>query len=163
VRTQQPRHCQGRENRKECDRQPKARRWEGNRDKRQDRSHGEGAGRGPGSVDALHPSSVGLAHYDASTHGVWGLTKNLALELAPHRIWVNAIAPGGIVTPGVSHMSSAPGVDQQEILQHFLARIPMGRMGEPDEIGMVALFLASDMSSYMTGTQVVVDGGVLLA
>jgi 2-deoxy-D-gluconate 3-dehydrogenase len=115
------------------------------------------------SVDALHPSSVGLAHYDASKHGVWGFTKNLALELAPHRIWVNAIAPGGIVTPGVSHMSSAPGVDPQEILQHFLARIPMGRMGEPDEIGKVALFLASDMSSYMTGTQVVVDGGVLLA
>lgn len=120
------------------------------------------------SVDALHPSSVGLAHYDASKHGVWGFTKNLALELAPHRIWVNAIAPGGIATPGVAHMSSAPGVgpgavDPQEVLQRFLARIPMGRMGEPDEIGKVALFLASDMSSYMTGTQVVVDGGVLLA
>src|SRR3989338_7708532 len=48
------------------------------------------------SIDALHPSSVGLAHYDASKHGVWGFTKNSALELAPHKIWVNAIAPGGI-------------------------------------------------------------------
>ena len=46
------------------------------------------------SIDALHPSSVGLAHYDASKHGVWGFTKNVALELAPHKIWVNAIAPG---------------------------------------------------------------------
>ena len=45
----------------------------------------------------------------------------------------------------------------------FLARIPMGRMGEPDEIGKVALFLASDLASYMTGSQIVVDGGALLA
>ena len=50
------------------------------------------------SIDALHPSSIGLAHYDASKHGVWGFTKNVALELAPHKIWVNAIAPGGILT-----------------------------------------------------------------
>lgn len=115
------------------------------------------------SVDALHPSSVGLAHYDASKHGVWGFTKNLALELAPHGIWVNAIAPGGIATPGASHMEPAPGVDPAELTRQFLARIPMGRMGEADEIGTVALFLASPMASYMTGTQVVVDGGVLLS
>lgn len=115
------------------------------------------------SVDALHPSSVGLAHYDASKHGVWGFTKNLALELAPHRIWVNAIAPGGVHTPGTSHMVSVPGVDPQELIARFAARIPMGRMGEPDEIARVALFLASEMSSYMTGAQVVVDGGVLLS
>lgn len=89
--------------------------------------------------------------------------ESLALELGPHQIWVNALAPGGIATPGCGHMSSAPGVDPQEILQRFLARIPMGRMGEPDEIGQVALLLASEMPSYMTGTQVVVDGGVLLA
>ena len=115
------------------------------------------------SIDALHPSSVGLAHYDASKHGVWGFTKNLALELAPHGIWVNAIAPGGIATPGASHMQPAPGVDPAELTRQFLARIPMGRMGEADEIGTVALFLASPMASYMTGTQVVVDGGVLLS
>jgi 2-deoxy-D-gluconate 3-dehydrogenase len=115
------------------------------------------------SVDALHPSSVGLAHYDASKHGVWGFTKNLALELAPHRIWVNAIAPGGVHTPGTTAMTSVPGIDPLEIAARFEARIPMGRMGEPDEIAKVALFLASDMASYMTGSQVVVDGGVLLA
>ncbi len=118
------------------------------------------------SIDALHPSSVGLAHYDASKHGVWGFTKNIALELAPYKIWVNAIAPGGVLTPGVQKLQrSMPvpgGIDMEKMMKAFLARIPMGRMGEPDDIGKVALFLASDMSSYMTGSQIVVDGGALL-
>ncbi len=115
------------------------------------------------SIDALHPSMIGLAAYDASKHGLWGFTKNTALELAQHKIWVNAIAPGGITTPGVAKLQSsapaAPGADPKAIL----AKIPMHRMGEPDDIGKVALFLASDMSSYMTGSQIVVDGGVLLS
>ena len=117
------------------------------------------------SIDALHPSSVGLAHYDASKHGVWGFTKNVALELAPYKIWVNAIAPGGIATPGVAKLQkgSQVTIDMKKMLEVFLAKIPMHRMGEPDDIGKVALFLASEMASYMTGTQVVVDGGVLLS
>lgn len=119
------------------------------------------------SIDALHPSSIGLAHYDASKHGVWGFTKNVALELAPHKIWVNAIAPGAIATPGVQKLQQAmpppQGVDMQKLLETFLAKIPMRRMGEADDIGKVALFLASDMASYITGTQIVVDGGVLLS
>lgn len=119
------------------------------------------------SIDALHPSSIGLAHYDASKHGVWGFTKNIALELAPHKIWVNAIAPGGIMTPGVKKVQQAmpvsPEVDMKKLMETFLTKIPMRRMGEPDDIGKVALFLASGLSSYMTGTQVVVDGGVLLS
>lgn len=119
------------------------------------------------SIDALHPSSPGLAHYDASKHGVWGFTKNVALELAPHKIWVNAIAPGGIQTPGVATMQKKmkvpAGVDMEALLKGFLAKIPMGRMGEPDDVGKVALFLASDASSYMTGSQIVVDGGYLLS
>lgn len=114
------------------------------------------------SIDALHPSMIGLAHYDASKHGVWGFTKNAALELAEHKIWVNAIAPGGIATPGVSKMPSVPDVDMEKVMAVFMAKIPMHRMGNPDDIGKVALFLASDMSSYMTGEQIVVDGGVLL-
>lgn len=119
------------------------------------------------SIDALHPSMVGLAAYDASKHGLWGFTKNAALELAQHKIWVNAIAPGGITTPGVAKMQAgapAPqGVDPKAMIEAFLAKIPMHRMGEPDDIGKVALFLASDMSSYMTGSQIVVDGGALLS
>lgn len=112
------------------------------------------------SIDAMHPSMVGLAHYDASKHGAWGFTKNAALELAPHGIRVNAIAPGGVVTPGVARMQRDGGA---EMIEAFLATIPMHRMGEPDEIATVALFLASPMSAYMTGSQVVVDGGALLS
>jgi 2-deoxy-D-gluconate 3-dehydrogenase len=118
------------------------------------------------SIDALHPSSVGLAHYDASKHGVWGFTKNVALELAPYKIWVNAIAPGGILTPGTKKLQqsipSSEGLDSQKILESFIEKIPMKRLGEPDDVGKVALFLASDMCSYMTGGQIIVDGGVLL-
>jgi len=108
------------------------------------------------SIDALHPSMVGLSHYDASKHGAWGFTKNIALELAPHGIWVNAIAPGGIATPGIGDMDDAA-------LKGFEAMIPMRRMGDPDDIARTALFLACELSSYMTGTQIVVDGGRLLA
>src|SRR3989338_5005718 len=119
------------------------------------------------SIDALHPSSVGLAVYDASKHALWGFTKNMALELAPHKIWVNAIAPGGIQTPGVEAMQSQikmpAGADPKAMIEAFMAKIPMHRMGEPDEIGKVVLFLASDMASYMTGSQIVVDGGALLS
>ncbi len=115
------------------------------------------------SIDAIHPSMIGLAHYDASKHGVWGFTLNSALELSQHKIWVNAIAPGGITTPGVAKMSQPQeGVDMKKVMEEFLAKIPMQRMGEPDDIGKVALFLASDLSSYMTGEQIVVDGGRLL-
>jgi 2-deoxy-D-gluconate 3-dehydrogenase len=119
------------------------------------------------SIDALHPSMIGLAHYDASKHGEWGFTKNAALELSAHKIWVNAIAPGGIQTPGVAAMQAGQklpkGVDPNAMIQAFLNKIPMHRMGEPDEIGTVALFLASGMSGYMTGSQIVVDGGALLS
>ncbi len=102
------------------------------------------------SIDALHPSMVGLAAYDASKHGVWGFTKNTALELSQYKIWVNAIAPGGIITPGVQDLQKNvpvdPSVDMAKVMETFMAKIPMHRMGEADEIGKVALFLASDMS-----------------
>ncbi len=114
------------------------------------------------SIDALHPSSVGLAVYDASKHGLWGFTKNTALELAPQNIQVNAIAPGGISTPGAG--AGQPKTQEMEAqAQKFLDKIPQKRLGEPDDIGKTALFLASDLSSYVTGTQVVVDGGALLS
>lgn len=119
------------------------------------------------SIDAIHPSMMGLAAYDASKHGLWGFTKNAAIELAQHKIWVNAIAPGGISTPGVAKMQArtpqAAEADMKQMIEAFLSKIPMHRMGEVDDIGKVALFLASDMSSYLTGSQIVVDGGVLLS
>jgi 2-deoxy-D-gluconate 3-dehydrogenase len=116
------------------------------------------------SIDALHPSMAGLSLYDASKHGVWGFTKSSALELAPYSIQVNAIAPGGIDTPGsTGSLATMPSDEKDKILNGFTSKIPMKRMGTSDEIGKVALFLASDMSSYMTGSQIVVDGGVLLS
>lgn len=113
------------------------------------------------SIDALHPSSVGLSVYDASKHGLWGFTKNTALELVAYDIQVNAIAPGGINSPGTG-AGKPITLEMEEILKKFMEKIPMKRMGESDEIGRAALFLSSDLSSYMTGSQIVVDGGMLL-
>jgi 2-deoxy-D-gluconate 3-dehydrogenase len=115
------------------------------------------------SIDALHPSMAGLAHYDASKHGVWGFSKNVALELAKQNIWVNAVAPGGIMTQGVATLqSNGKKVALERNPDPPKMDVPMGRMGVPDDIGKVVLFLASDMASYMTGSQIVVDGGYLL-
>lgn len=115
------------------------------------------------SIDAVHPSMVGLAHYDASKHGAWGFTKNVALELAKHGITVNAVAPGGVMTPGVAAMQSGGKVtDTERFPDAPKMDVPLGRMGVPDDIGKVVLFLASEMSDYMTGTQTVVDGGYLI-
>ncbi len=113
------------------------------------------------SIDALHPSAIGLAAYDATKHGIWGFTKNTALELAQYNISVNAIAPGGVATPGTGITDES--IQTNEGVQKFIQKVPMKRIGEPDDIGKVALFLASDLSSYMTGSQIVVDGGVLLS
>lgn len=110
------------------------------------------------SIDAIHPSMAGLAHYDASKHGVYGFTKNVALELAQYDITVNAVAPGGVATPGTGAIDGEAAAGSEAMA----AAIPMKRMGYADEIAKVVLFMASGMSSYMTGEQVVVDGGFLL-
>ena len=112
------------------------------------------------SIDSLHPSMVGLAAYDTSKHGVWGFTKNFALEVAQKGIRVNAIAPGGIATEGVAKMSG--GGMPEEAIKQFEAKIPLKRFGQPDDIATAALFCASPASSYMTGEIIVIDGGVLL-
>jgi len=128
--------------------------------------HGGGKIVNIASIDGLHPSMVGLAAYDASKGGVVMFTKNLALELAPHHINVNAIAPGGIATEGTAAPLEGSGMSEAEMeamIQQFIAnKIPMGRMGEPDDIAKAAVFLASSASDYMTGETVVVDGGTLL-
>jgi 2-deoxy-D-gluconate 3-dehydrogenase len=117
------------------------------------------------SIDALHPSMVGLAAYDSSKGGVLMFTKAFALEMAPHGVTVNAIAPGGINTEGTAAPLRDSGMTQEQMeamTEQFLAGIPLGRMGVPDDIARVALFLASPASDYMTGELLVVDGGALL-
>ena len=92
--------------------------------------------------------------YIASKSGMINLVRQAALELAPHGITVNAIAPGPIKT------NIGGGVlDNPEQLRRFTALIPMGRIGDPSEIKGLALLLASDASSFITGTVISVDGG----
>ena len=117
------------------------------------------------SIDSLHPSMIGLAAYDSSKGGVLMFTKALALEVARHDITVNAIAPGGINTEGTASPLQGSGMSEEEMramIERFAAAIPLGRMGDPDDIASVALFLASPAADYMTGGLVVVDGGRLL-
>ena len=117
------------------------------------------------SVEGLHPAPF-LGHYDASKAGVIMLTKSMALEWAPHRILVNAIAPGGIETPGLevllSHFTPPDG-NIVDTAQYHVNRTPLGRMGQPDDIAKMVLVLASGAADYMTGSLVVVDGGFLLS
>ena len=94
------------------------------------------------------------------------LTKAMALELAPHKILVNAVAPGGILTGGTvqtgMEMQEVTGKSLEQMALDLGARMPVGRMGEPDEVARVVLFLASRLADYITGETVVVDGGYLL-
>jgi len=95
------------------------------------------------------------AVYAASKGAIALLTKGLALELAPHGIRVNAIAPGYMLTSLVKGGLEADPARKQRVL----ARIPLGRLGEPDEIGGALIFLASDAASYVTGATITIDGG----
>lgn len=97
-----------------------------------------------------------LAHYSATKGGIVGMTETLAQELAPHNIRVNTVSPGAIETPMVDQLKQ-----DKKALQAMLARIPLHRMGKPEEVSNLVLFLASDDSSYMTGSTIVVDGGWL--
>jgi NAD(P)-dependent dehydrogenase (short-subunit alcohol dehydrogenase family) len=122
------------------------------------------AGRG-GTI--IHISSVGAyaaqegaSVYCATKSALIGLTKTMALELAPHGIRVNAIAPGDIRTEtseNVVHEKKERGFSGA-----YVRRVPMNRRGEPFEIGPTAVYLASDDSSYVTGETIVVDGGFLI-
>jgi len=99
--------------------------------------------------------NAGQVNYSASKSGVVGFTKSLAQELATRGICVNCIAPGFIET----RMTDALTDSQKE---GILKKIPMGRIGDAKEIASAALFLASDMSSYMTGQVLTVDGGMVM-
>lgn len=118
------------------------------------------------SIDALHPNGM-AAHYNASKGGVLMLTRALALELAPHRIHVNAVSPGGILTPGTAavrgELVRSLGVTEEGVLGGWVQRVPLGRMGEPDDVARVVLFLASRAADYITGENILVDGGYLLS
>lgn len=108
------------------------------------------------SIDGL-VGVLGMTSYSASKFAVTGMTRSAAIELGPLGIRVNSIHPGVIASPMV--------VEADEAVQAKLARLmnmqPIKRMGEPHEVASLALFLASDEASYITGAQVVIDGGHL--
>lgn len=99
---------------------------------------------------------AGGAHYTASKGGIIGLTETLAVEWAPLGITVNAIGPGAIDTPMVAGAGFTP-----EALAGLLARVPLKRMGRPEEISALVVFLASEEASYVTGATCFADGGWL--
>ena len=118
------------------------------------------------SIDAVHPSGAGLAHYGTSKHAIWGLTKSMALELGPDGIRVNAIAPGPSLTEGAVEFvqAGAPeGIDVDAQWGAYESRIPLRRLAQADDVGRAAVFLASGLASYVNGAQLVVDGGLLAA
>ncbi len=112
------------------------------------------------SMGAVRPSISVLA-YHAAKSGIIGLMKNLAFELAPFGIYVNCIVPGPIETPFWDPLSV--GMSEEKKQEFFAAlgkkEVPLGRMGQPEEIAGPALFFASELSSYVTGQVLCVAGG----
>jgi NAD(P)-dependent dehydrogenase (short-subunit alcohol dehydrogenase family) len=108
------------------------------------------------SLNARQPGT-GLAAYCAAKAGLVSLTEVAALELAPRRIRVNAVAPGLVVTP-----LTAPAMDIPGVRDGYLENTPLGRSGEPGEIGAVIRFLLSDDAAWITGETVDVNGGAHL-
>ena len=99
----------------------------------------------------------GLAHYVATKGGVMQLARAMALELAPAGVTVNLIAPGTIETDLNRQALADPATRQAR-----LARIPMRRLGQPEDVAGAAVFLASDAASYVTGATITIDGGLTL-
>jgi 3-oxoacyl-[acyl-carrier protein] reductase len=107
------------------------------------------------STAAYLGSTTGHAPYDASKGGIISFTISLAREVARQGIAVNAVAPGMMVTEMTADTLAANR-------EKYLARIPIGRIGDPEEVASVVVFLASDRASYMTGTVLNVSGGLLM-
>jgi NAD(P)-dependent dehydrogenase (short-subunit alcohol dehydrogenase family) len=96
--------------------------------------------------------------YSATKAAVRSFARTWILDLKERKIRVNAISPGPIGTPGLDGLGRTEGIGEQ-LKAALVASVPLGRMGTPDEIARAAVFLASDDSSYVTGTELFVDGG----
>ncbi len=120
----------------------------------------EAAGGGTIVNTASYTGLTGMSYvgaYAASKHAIIGLTRVAALELASRKIRVNAVCPGAIDTP----MSNPDGADPDALDELYRKLVPLGRVGRPDEVARLALFLSCEDSSYITGQPFVIDGGWL--
>ena len=117
------------------------------------------------SIEAILPFAKGLVHYDVSKAGVIALSRALAREYGKEGFRVNVLVPGGIETESVKKLKKETifklKMDVIQSGKQFYSRLPIGRMGKPDEVALVALFLASDLSTYVHGALIPVDGGFL--
>ncbi|MEA1872552.1 MAG: SDR family NAD(P)-dependent oxidoreductase [Chloroflexota bacterium] len=119
-----------------------------------------------GSIEAIIPFVEGLASYSISKAGVIALTRSLAKEYGKNGFRINAIIPGGIVTPGTKAVAREVTQLRLSLLRTgvlFSTRLPLKRGGQPDEVARIAVVLASDLSSYVHGALIPVDGGFLSA
>jgi NAD(P)-dependent dehydrogenase (short-subunit alcohol dehydrogenase family) len=112
------------------------------------------------SSSSAQAGAARMAHYVASKAGVIGLTRALALELAPHGITVNTIPPGMIDTPMLRGAAAGGDISQLDKLARRM--IPVGRLGTPEEIAATCGFLCSDEAGFITGQVVGVNGGMVL-
>jgi 3alpha(or 20beta)-hydroxysteroid dehydrogenase len=109
------------------------------------------------SIDGLKGSNA-VSAYSASKWGMRGLTKVAAMELGPRGVRVNSVHPGGIQTPMTTRAEQTP--EAAEATRKFYKGVPIGRVGQPEEVARVSLFLASEDASYMCGAEIAVDGGM---
>ncbi|HEV2677382.1 MAG TPA: SDR family oxidoreductase [Aliidongia sp.] len=126
----------------------------------------DSARRNPAGAALLFTSSLqglkakpNFSLYTVAKHGIVGLVRSLALELAPQNIRVNALCPTVIETPMLQAFLPGMAADREEALQRFRATIPLARMPEPEDVASAALFLVSDEARMITGVALPVDGG----
>jgi len=116
------------------------------------------------SIEAILPFKEHLAHYAISKAGVIALTRALARDYGKKGFRVNTIIPGGIITSGTKNVAKQVLKLDFSLVKtgyDFMSRLPLSRMGQPDEVARIALVLASELSSYITGALIPVDGGFL--
>ena len=120
---------------------------------------GEGASIILNGSTAAAKATAGFSVYSASKAAVHAFTRNWMIDLKGRGIRINTLVPGPTATPGLKGLAGPDSENQQALLAQMALGVPLGRVGDPNEIARAALFLASDESSFMSGSELFVDGG----